>query len=74
MYQRDTVIQFTNLDIEKNLQCIFTSNKMLVIHKWSMKYTNKYGIIKHVLKVSNDIYPQFYLLKITLLIGYVTQL
>ena len=27
--------QFTNLDIEKNLQYIFTSNKMLVIHKWS---------------------------------------
>ena len=25
--------QFTNLDIEKNLQYIFTSNKMLVIHK-----------------------------------------
>ena len=47
--------QFANLDIEKNLQCIFTSNKMLVSHKWSTKYTNKYSIIKNVLKVSNVI-------------------
>ena len=47
--------QFTNFDIEKNLQCIFKSNKMLVIHKWSRKYTNKHSIIKRVLKVSNDV-------------------
>ena len=25
--------QFTNFDIEKNLQYVFTSNKMLAIHK-----------------------------------------
>ena len=46
--------QFTNFDIEKNLQYIFTSNIMLVIHKWSRKCTNKHSIIKHVLKLSND--------------------
>ena len=47
--------QFTNLDIEKNLQYISTSNIMLVIHKWSRKYTYKHSIIKHNLKVSNDV-------------------
>ena len=47
--------QFTNLDLEKNLQYIFISNLMLVIHKWSKKYTDKHSIIKHVLKVSNDV-------------------
>ena len=46
---------FSNLDIEKNLKCIFTSNKMLVIHKRSRKYTNKHSITKHVLKVSNGV-------------------
>ena len=47
--------QFTNLDTEKNLQYLFTSNKMLVIHKLSRKYTNTNSITKHVLKVSNDV-------------------
>ena len=55
--------QFTNLDIEKNLSIkikktyiktyIFTSNKMLVIHKWSTKYTYKHSVTKLVLEVSN---------------------
>ena len=45
----------SNLDIEKNLKCIFTSNKMLAIHKRSRKYTNKHSITKHVLKVSNGV-------------------
>ena len=47
--------QFTNLNIEKNLQYIFISNKMLVIHKRSEKYTNKYSITKQMLKGSNDV-------------------
>ena len=55
MYQRVTEIQFTNLDIEKNIQYIFTSNKMLVIHKWSRKYFNKHSITKHILRMSNDV-------------------
>ena len=46
--------QFTNLDIEKNLQYIFTSNKMLVILKCSSNYTNKHNITKRVLKMSQD--------------------
>ena len=46
--------QFTNLDIEKNLQYIFTSNKMLVILKCSRNYTNKHNITKRVLKMSQD--------------------
>ena len=33
--------QFSNFDIEKTLQYIITSNKMLVILKWSRKYTTK---------------------------------
>ena len=55
--QNDPVMtQFTNLGIEKNLQYIFTSNNShQVIHKWSRKYNNKHSIIKHVLKLSNDI-------------------
>ena len=39
------MIQYTNLDLKKNLQCIFTSNEMVStmhIHKWSRKYTNIY--------------------------------
>ena len=47
--------QFTNLDIEKNLQYILPSNIMLVTHNLSRKCTNKYSIIKHVLEVSNDV-------------------
>ena len=34
------ISQFANLDMEKNLQYIFTSNKTLVIFKLSKKYTN----------------------------------
>ena len=47
--------QFSNLDIEKDLQYIFTSNKMLVIYKLSRKYTNKRRIAEHLLKVRNDV-------------------
>ena len=47
--------KFTNFDMEKNLKYIFTSNKMLVIHKWSMIYTNKHTITKHVMKVGNNV-------------------
>ena len=39
-------VPFTNLDIAKNLQYIFTSNKMLFIHKLSRKYINKHSITK----------------------------
>ena len=46
------------------------SSKMLVIHKWSRKYTNKQSITKHVLKVSNDV---ILMLKIRMFIGHVTQ-
>ena len=57
LYTRGSLMtQITNLDIEKNLQYIFTSNKMLVIQKWSRKYTNKHSINKHVLKVSKTTY------------------
>ena len=62
--------QFTNLDIEKNLQ--FTSNKILVIHKGSREYTDKHNITKHLLTVRH-IHAQFHLLKITLNIGHVAQ-
>ena len=59
--------QFTNLDIERNLQYIFTSNKMLVIHKWSRRYTNKHSAAKQVLGEQwRHAYVQFHLLKITL--------
>ena len=47
--------KFTNFDMEKNLKYIFTSNKMLVIHKCSMIYTNKHTITKHVMKVGNNV-------------------
>ena len=47
--------QFSNLDIEKDLQYIFTSNKMLVIYKLSRKYTNKRRIAEYLLKVRNDV-------------------
>ena len=53
------VTQSTNLDIEKNVEYIFTSNKLLVIHKWSRKYTNKDSIIEHVLDMSNDVGSSF---------------
>ena len=53
------ITQFTNFDVETTLQYIFTSNKMLVIHKWSRKYANKPSIIKHVLRVSNDTIPMW---------------
>ena len=43
--------QLTNLEIEKFLQYLFTSNKIVVIRKWSRKW---HSIIKRVLKVSND--------------------
>ena len=59
MYQRSLMTQFTNLDIEKNLQYIFTSNIMLVTQKWFKKHTNKHTIIKHVLKVNNDVILMF---------------
>ena len=49
--------QLANLDIEQNLEYIFTPNKMLIIPKWLRKYTNKRTIIKHVLKVSNKVIP-----------------
>ena len=53
------MIQFTNTDIGKNMHYIFTQNKMLVIRKWSSKYTNKGSITKHALKVKNDVILMF---------------
>ena len=50
------MIQFTNTDIGKNMHYIFTQNKMLVIRKWSSKYTNKSSITKHALKVRKTSY------------------
>ena len=47
--------QFTYLDIEKNVQYISTLNEILIIHKWSRKYTKAHSITKHVPKVSNDV-------------------
>ena len=47
--------QFANLNIEKNLVYLFTSNKMLVCSKSSNKYANKHSISKHVLNMSHDV-------------------
>ena len=53
--RRSLMTQFTNLDIERNLQYIFIWNKMLVIRKWSRRYTNKHTTAKQAVKVSNDV-------------------
>ena len=71
--------QFTNMDIEKNLQDIFTSNKMLVIHKWETLNDQGNTIINIALlntywRLAMTSYlSSILLVKITLIIGHVTQ-
>ena len=68
--------QVTNLDIEKYLQYILRSNKLLVIHKWSRKHSNKDSITKGEGtegEKERHIYVQLHLLKTTLITGHVTQ-